>query len=270
MLIPNRGIVAVSGEDRVTLLQGLVTNDVSAIGDGQAVYSCLLTAQGRFLHDFFVVGDGKRLLLDCEADRCEDLLARLKRFRLRSQVEIADETERYAIFYHPRESANPRLTNAVMFADPRCEALGHRIVAAAALDSRLRGDDEEWKVYDRLRIALGVPDGSRDMVPEQALLLENNIDRLHGISWTKGCYVGQELTARMHYKGGVKRLLTPVRLDEPAPQPGTPVTLHGEEVGEMRSSCGDVGLALLRVGADVDRLHCGSTRIGSLTANDSS
>lgn len=222
MILPNRAVLAISGDDRVDFLQGLITNGPSLTSN----YACLLNAQGQFLHDFFIVPEGDRLLIDCEADRSEDLIRRLKQYRLRAKVEI---------------SVIDAATN-VSFADPRHTDLGQR-----RLGGEIEGTYEEW---DRKRIMLGVPDGSRDMVPEAALLLENNIDHLNGIDWNKGCYIGQEVTARMHFKGGVKKRLTPVRIDGAAPEVGSLVFSNGVDVGEMRSSCGDVGLALLRAGSE--------------------
>jgi folate-binding protein YgfZ len=101
--------------------------------------------------------------------------------------------------------------------------------------------------YDLVRIAEAAPDGSRDMEVGKAILLENNIDLLNGIAWTKGCYIGQELTARTHYRGLVKKRLVPVQIDGAVPQTGAPLVENGVEIGEMRSSCGDLGLALLRL-----------------------
>jgi folate-binding protein YgfZ len=103
--------------------------------------------------------------------------------------------------------------------------------------------------YDRLRLSLGVPDGSHDLVPEKSILLESGFDELNGVDWQKGCYIGQELTARTKYRGLIKKRLFPVRIDGAPPDPGALVTLDGREAGEMRSSRGDVGLALLRLDA---------------------
>ncbi len=263
MLLPDRAIVAVSGEDRIAFLQGLITNDVDSLRDGEVAYSCLLTAQGRFLHDFFVIAAGDRLLFDCEAGRRDDLIRRLKQFRLRAKVDVTDEMAAYSVHCHSREGGNPGLDTGYAYADPRHVDLGYRSIVPAGLilDSRFRGNDGEWEGYERIRITLGVPDGSRDMVPEQALLLENNIDRLNGISFTKGCYVGQEVTARMHHRGGVKKRLTPVRMEAAAPPVGMPVTIDGTEIGEMRSSCGDLGLALLRARAEEGQIHCGDAKL---------
>jgi tRNA-modifying protein YgfZ len=113
--------------------------------------------------------------------------------------------------------------------------------------------------YDRLRLRLGVPDGSRDLIPEKSILLEAGFDELNGIDWNKGCYIGQELTARTRYRGLVRRRLMPVAIDGPMPAPGAIVTLDGREVGEMRSGHAGHGLALLRTEAALDsaRLSAG-------------
>jgi folate-binding protein YgfZ len=101
--------------------------------------------------------------------------------------------------------------------------------------------------YDRHRLALGVPDGSRDMIVGKSTLSDGNFDFLNGVSWTKGCYVGQELTARMHHRALVKKRMFPVKISEAAPATGSIVYLNNDEVGEMRSSNGGVGLALLNI-----------------------
>ena len=106
-----------------------------------------------------------------------------------------------------------------------------------------------FAAYDRHRLALGVPDGTRDLVPEKSILLELGFDELNGVDWRKGCYVGQELTARTKYRGLIKKRLFPVRIDGPAPEPGTMVTLDGKDAGEMRSARDGAGLALLRLEA---------------------
>jgi folate-binding protein YgfZ len=118
---------------------------------------------------------------------------------------------------------------------------------------------EDW---DRHRLALGLPEGSRDLVAEQTVLLEAGYDELHGVSWTKGCYMGQELTARTKYRGLLKRRLVPVAVDGPLPAPGTPVLAGGAEVGEMRSGRDGSGIAQLRLEAlDGRALRCGEAAL---------
>lgn len=248
-----RGVLRIAGEDRVSFLQGLVTNDVTRAAAGEAVYAALLTAQGRFLHDFFIVTDGDALLLDCEAERRADLLRRLSMYKLRAKVTIEDKTDSLAVILIWGDDAGSATSSAGAIAihtDPRLPALGARaIVAATDAEGWIAGRglakaDEDG--YDRHRIALGVPDGSRDLPVERALLLENGIDELHGIDWQKGCYVGQEVTARMRYRSLVRKQLLPVSIEGPTPEFGAPITIDGAEAGEMRSAVNGLGLALLR------------------------
>jgi folate-binding protein YgfZ len=239
--LPNRGFLRLSGPDRLTFLQGLVSNDVNKVAPGQAVYSCLLTPQGKFLHDFFLIADGESLLIECEADRRADLAQRLRVYKLRSKIEIAEAD--YTVF--GAFGSAPLTSDAIIYPDPRSPALGVRLLLPASPEA-----DESpipFDIYDRLRIAEAVPDGSRDMEVGKAILLENNIDLLNGVAWDKGCYTGQELTARTRYRGLVKKRLTPVRIAGGVPPAGTPLIEKGSEVGEMRSASGDLGLALLRL-----------------------
>jgi len=236
--LPNRGFLRLLGQDRLKFLQGLVSNDVNAVTPGHAVYSCMLTPQGKFLHDFFLIADGESLLIECEADRRADLAQKLKMYKLRSKVEIAEAD--YAVVVGFGDS--PAIAGAIAYADPRSPALGTRYLVAGEVDATLPLD-----IYERLRIAEAAPDGSRDMEVGKAILLENNIDLLNGVAWDKGCYTGQELTARTRYRGLIKKRLVPVAITGAVPAIGTPLIENGAEVGEMRGSAGTVGLALLRL-----------------------
>jgi folate-binding protein YgfZ len=255
----SRGVLSVSGEDRVTFLQGLISNDVTKVAGDRALYAGFLTAQGRFLHDFFVAAIGETIFLDCEAARLDDLRKRLSLYRLRSKVAIAAVPDlAVALLYGagalsalhlPEDRGTAKaFADGVVFVDPRLAALGARaIVPRAQLGAFTGFVPGRAEDYEALRLSLGVPDGSRDLPIEKALLLENGFDELGGVDWKKGCYVGQELTARMKYRALVKKRLTPVAIDGPAPAPGTPILLGEEEAGEMRSVQGARGLALLRL-----------------------
>ena len=263
--LEGRGVLRLAGEDRVSFLQGLVSNDVAAVASDRPLYACLLTPQGKFLHDFFLIEVDGALLIECEGARRGDLMERLRKFKLRSKIEIADVSDSYSSFAiqgAPTVAAPP---GAMFYADPRASELGIRALlprataaAAPAGPGFLAADRND---YDRVRIASAVPDGSRDMEPEKAILLESNIDLLNGISWDKGCYMGQELTARTRYRGLIKKRLVPVQIDGTVPAIGAPLIENGREVGEMRSSAGDMGLALLRL----DRVREGR-EIGTETA----
>jgi folate-binding protein YgfZ len=261
-ILEDRGILAVSGPDRRVFLQGLVSNDVEKLAANRAIYAALLTAQGKYLHDFIMVEVGEAIWLDAEAARLGDLRRRLATYRLRAKVEIAERPElavaaafgegALAALGLGDEAGEVRsLDGGVALADPRLARLGARIMMdrarLAGLGSELAQAD--FAAYDRHRLALGIPDGSRDLVPDKSILLEAGFDELNGVDWQKGCYVGQELTARTKYRGLIKKRLFPVHIDGPAPAPGTMVTAEGRDAGELRSSRDGEGLALLRLDA---------------------
>lgn len=236
--LQNRGVIAVSGPERVAFLQGLVSNDVKDTARGP-VYACLLTPQGKFLHDMFIVADDEndRLLVDCERKRRDDLLKRLRMYKLRSKVDLEDLSDILRVYAFWGDDAGRG------YADPRLDDLGARLIAENA---DVAGD---MAAYDAHRLALGVPDGSRDLKIEGSTLIEGNIDLLNGISWDKGCYTGQELTARMHYRGLAKKRLFPVRAVGGDLPEHAEITKDGKNVGETRSACGAIGLALLKLDA---------------------
>ena len=254
---PGRAVIALAGEDRVAFLQALISNDIADLSPGQACWSALLTPQGKYLCDFFVVADGERLLIDVEAGRAEDLMQRLRRFKLRAKISL-ERLPDARVFLGWGEDAEAltssdagrRIEGGVVFADPRLAGLGVRVIAATAAVLTTAGfTSADFALWDRLRLVAGVPEGTRDLIPEQSILLEAGFDELHGVSWTKGCYIGQELTARTKYRALIKKRLIPVRIEGPAPAFGSVIAQGGKEVGEMRSSQGDYGLALLRLEA---------------------
>jgi len=261
--LPERGILAVSGPDRRNFLQGLVSNDVEKLAAGRAVYAALLTPQGKYLHDFIMVEEGEAIWLDAEAARLADLRRRLSMYRLRAKVEIAERLELgvAAVFGEgalaalglPDEpGAIGRWQEGVALVDPRLAELGARVIAERLRLAHLAETgltEVDFRAYDRHRLALGIPDGSRDLVPEKSILLESGFDELNGVDWQKGCYVGQELTARTKYRGLIKKRLLPVRIEGSPPEPGTIVMLDGKEAGEMRSARDGIGIALLRLEA---------------------
>lgn len=261
-LLDDRGVLAVSGADNRVFLQGLVSNDIDKVGPARARYAALLTAQGKYLHDFMTIEAGEAIWLEAEASRLGDLKRRLSLYRLRAKVALDERPELAvaAVFGEAALAATGLsdefgaarpFASGVAFVDPRLAVLGVRcILPRADIKQALRDAglaEAGFPVYDRLRLALGIPDGSRDLVIEKSILLEAGFDELNGVDWQKGCYIGQELTARTKYRGLIKKRLMPVEIIGLAPAPGTIVTADGREVGEMRSSRDGLGLALLRI-----------------------
>lgn len=261
---PARGLLLLTGDDRSSFLQGLVSNDVRKLSPTQAIWAALLTPQGKYLHDFFVAALGDGWLIDGEGARIADLKRRLGIYKLRARIALEDVSDRFEVLqaWGAEAGAPLGLTEpgqaierggTVAFLDPRLGDLGLRLIApketgAATLEALgyAPGNGADW---DRLRLGQGVPDGSRDMVLEKAILLENGFDELHGVAWDKGCYIGQELTARTKYRGLVKKRLMPVAIDGPLPAPGTLILRDGQEAGEIRSGRDGLALALVRLDA---------------------
>jgi folate-binding protein YgfZ len=257
--LPGRAALAVTGEDRVGFLQGLVSNDVAEVAPGRAVWAALLTPQGKWLADFFINSDGERLLLDCERAQLPMLRQRLSRYRLRSRVALSDaELHVYVAWDGDTDAAEPDVMGIVA-RDPRLPEAGWRVLSLDPIPTN--ATEAEWDLH---RLDLGLPDGSRDMESEKSVLLEAGFDELNGVSWTKGCFMGQELTARTKYRGLVKRRLVPVRIDGAVPAPGSPVMHNGREVGTMRSANGQRGMALLRLEALESTLTSGEAAITSI------
>ncbi|MBS1087957.1 CAF17-like 4Fe-4S cluster assembly/insertion protein YgfZ [Gluconobacter wancherniae] len=238
VFLPRRAVLAFTGADRVSFLQGLVTNDLQTLTQDQAVWSALLTPQGRWLSEFFLFAQGDHILMDCAAEHADFLAKKLSRFRLRSDVQI-NRTDLHVVVGSGTEDLPADAVIAA--ADPRCEGAGWRAIVSALPEHSASERD-----YLERRLALGLPD-NEDFVSEQTLALEANMDLLNGVSWKKGCYMGQELTARTHYRGLLKKRMLPVTLMGASfPESGGIVMMEDREVGEIRSRSGHHAIAVLR------------------------
>jgi folate-binding protein YgfZ len=263
VILAGRGLVALRGADARGLVQGVISSDIEHVTPAAASYGALLTPQGKYLFDFVIVQMGDALLLDTERARVDDLIRRLLMYRLRAKVEIEDRSEDFEVAavlgddiagrlgLPPERGAARALDDGVVLIDPRLAGLGGRAVLprgrGAATLEKLGFGALPPAAYEQARLALGVPDGSRDLVVDRSTLLESGFEELHGVDFKKGCFVGQELTARMKYRGLVRKRLMPVTFEGPPPAPGTPIRLDGKDAGEMRSSHDSHGIALLRL-----------------------
>ena len=231
--LKNRGLVTVTGPDAAAFLQNLVTNDIALLEKQPSLYTCLLNAQGKFLHDFFITKNGDSYLLDCEGgERAQDLHKRLSMYKLRAQVELACQPENtvYAVFLAQHG-----------WPDPRHSDLGWR-----SFEKPQGLEEKPFEEWDRLRLSLCIPDGSRDLIVNHSTMDEARMDRLNAVDYNKGCYVGQELTARMHYRGLGKKHLYTIQTSGAFPAFNTDLRAGDILIGDMRSSCGNIGLALLK------------------------
>lgn len=260
-VLEDRALLTVSGEDARSFLQGLISNDIEKATQNHGIYAALLTPQGKFLFDFLIVEQSGRLLFDAEAGRRADLKKRLTFYKLRAKATIAEENDLLVVAAFgngaldrldlaPEAGLAKPFGAGVAMTDPRLPVLGARLhvprEALAALERAGFGAAPAAE-FDQWRLSLGVPDGSRDIEVEKGFLLESNFEELHGVDFDKGCYVGQELTARTKYRGVVRKRLMRVDVEGPLPAPGTPILLGDSEAGEMRSGRDGVGLALIRL-----------------------
>lgn len=254
--LSSRSVISVSGEDARDFLQGVLTNDIYKLAPDRALYSALLTPQGKFLYDFLIAGKDGALLFDCDGARADGLLRKLMMYRLRAKAAIDPADDSYAVWALTTPPEGVTLDDAgaaaawlggVVYRDPRMAAVGCRALLPvdAAPEMATAGED----AYHVHRIACGLPDGARDMEVEKTLALEGDLDVLNGVDFNKGCYVGQELTARTKYRGKLRRRLVPLDIPDGAPDPGTPVELDGKAVGDIRSAAGAHAIAMLRTEA---------------------
>ena len=260
-ILEDREVVSLEGEQARDFLQGLITNDVSACREGAALYAALLTPQGKILFDFFLAARGEYgFLIDCAAARATELLKRLTMYRLRSKVQIAARPELGVAAAWGDGIESFELADGVVFRDPRAEALGIRLVGpreavGAAVQKAQPGD------YQAHRIALGVPD-SRDLPPDTVFALDAGLEELNGVSFKKGCYVGQEVTSRMKHRASARRRFLIAEIGGEAPVSGTPIEAQGRTLGEWSSGRAGHGLALVRL----DRLAEAEEAQASITS----
>lgn len=259
-LLDDRAVIAVSGPQARDFLQGLLTNDLFALQPGQGLYAALLSPQGKILFDLLITeGDGA-LLLDVARESRDALLKKLKLYRLRAKVEI-EPREQLGVYIdlkgHPGNRPAPYADRAVTFADPRLPALGHRSIGSHA---EMPGNLQGARAYHAARLALGVPEG-RDFGSERIFALDAGLEELHGVSFTKGCYIGQELTSRMKHRATARKRILTVTADRTLPDSGA-LTLGAVEIGEILSTYGNNAFTLVRM----DRLaqSSGDAAIGEI------
>lgn len=288
--VPERSIISFEGRDTIKLLQGLLTNNVKQLSPTQTLYCAFLNPQGRMLSSAFLFSPKEDcVLVDVDAEGCADLLAFIKRFKLRSKVVLKDVSQEYQIWAMWGNGAKYPSSSRFVQAggqDPRSPLMGYRFITSKETSEENIGSLNEAppsspESYTIHRILQGVPDGSNDIWQNQSLPLEANVDFMNGVDFRKGCYVGQELTARTHHTGIVRKRVIPfsfykvsnsfsppdhfqvdTSLSYKLPEKGTEIRsipLHQEEstsargksTGKYLSGIHNIGLGLLRL----DQVH---------------
>ncbi|QQO13368.1 folate-binding protein YgfZ [Bradyrhizobium diazoefficiens] len=259
--LPDRGVIKVAGEDARNFLNGLITTDVDKLKPGLGRFGALLTPQGKIIVDFLITeapaGHGGGFLIDCPKALADSLATKLKFYKLRAKVTVENLDLGVLAAWDGQPAAQPDLA----FADPRNEALGTRILIPEDLKQKLSdligAELVDAAEYEAHRIALGVPRGGLDFMYSDAFPHETNMDRLAGVDFDKGCYVGQEVVSRMQHRGTARTRSVKVLLDDLSPEVGVSVMAGDKQVGTMGSSAQGKGIALVRIDRVADALDAG-------------
>jgi folate-binding protein YgfZ len=261
--LPDRGVVKISGEEARRFLDGLVTTNIELVQPGAGRFGALLTPQGKIITDFLVTevpaAHGGGFIFDCPLVQAQPFADRLGFYKLRAKVSIENLSAQLGVLavWDGESTTKPDLA----FADPRNSELGWRILVpddlaettAAAIGAELVNSE----TYEVHRITCGAPRGGFDFIYGDAFPHETNMDRLHGVDFDKGCYVGQEVVSRMEHRGTARTRTIRVKLDGPAPNVGASILAGDKSVGTMGSSAEGIGLALLRIDRVTDALDAG-------------
>jgi tRNA-modifying protein YgfZ len=244
-ILSGRAVLEVAGEARAAFLQGLVTNDIEALAPGAACFAGLLTPQGKILFDFIAINTGDAILLDCPAAQAADLLKRLGFYKLRAQVILSDVSARFRIAAAWGEGASAALAGAALsFPDPRSPALGFRALVDQSSAGALPSAEA---AYETVRVAAVIPEGGKDYAYGEAFPHEACFDLLGGVSFKKGCYVGQEVVSRMQHRGTARSRILSVTAASPLPSGGADILVEGFAIGRLGSVAGAKGIALARL-----------------------
>jgi len=251
--LPDRGVVAVEGPDSTKLLQGLLTNDLALLDTQPAMHAGLLSPQGKILFEFFVVRTADGVLLDAARETVAGLVKRLTLYKLRAAVTIKDVSDAYEALalWGPHACSSGETIGTVSYADPRHPEMGLRILAearfAADISSATNGMPVDAADYHAHRIGLGIPEGGKDYGFGEAFPHEALFDQLGGVSFSKGCYVGQEIVSRMEHRGTARRRIVPIVASIGVLVSGDPVMAGDIEIGRVGSVAGSRALAVLRL-----------------------
>lgn len=261
--LPDRGVVKVAGDDARNFLNGLITTDLDRLKPGLGRFGALLTPQGKIIVDFLITeapaGHGGGFLIDCPKPLADGLATKLKFYKLRAKVTVDNLSDNLGVLaaWDGQPAAQPDLA----FADPRNNELGTRILIPEDLKQKLSdligAELVDAGEYEAHRIALGVPRGGLDFMYSDAFPHETNMDRLAGVDFDKGCYVGQEVVSRMQHRGTARTRSVKVLLDDLSPEVGVSVMAGDKQVGTMGSSAQGKGIALVRIDRVADALDAG-------------
>ena len=247
-LFKKRGIILIEGKDRFKFIQGIISNDIELLRKKPSIYSSLLTPQGKFQYDFFISNFKEKFYLECDISAQEELISKFMMFKLRLDVKVSINSDYNIILSKKKLNFSERNSSSIFsFYDPRFDnSFFSRTYADSNFLNEIKKQyvEIDEKRYETLRLNYCIPDFSIDATKAKSLLLEMRFDELNGISWTKGCYMGQEITARMKHRNIVKKKIFKVLIDFRSNLKNE-ITLENETVGKLTSHNKKDGIAFL-------------------------
>lgn len=232
--LSNRSVIKVTGKDAEPFLQGLISNDINKCSNESLLYSMLLSPQGRFLYDFFILKIEGGFLLDCPKKYVLEIISKLSLYKLRQEIDIVNLSQTHKVFVSDKQLDG-------FLIDPRCSEMGYRIISSKDFSSETKVAE-----YEELRIKKLIPDADKDFVYNKSFPLEFGANELNAIDYKKGCYVGQEVTARTNYRGVVRKKLYRFEANTDV-KSGSEIHASGEKIGVALGMEGNFGLCLLNI-----------------------
>ena len=244
--------INIGGEDRQNFLQGLISNDINLCNRNNPIYSCILSPQGKFLADFFVIELNGNYLIEIHNQFFDNILQKLQLYKLKSKVTITENNDfiSYVLFNNNKKIKDPN--HAISFQDPRNNNIGIKFILNANNTFLLK----EWNLkpvdinyYKEILMKNLIPYSPDDLIENKSLLLENNFQNINAINWDKGCYVGQEITARMKYRALLKKKIYTLEIIYGSVKVGEKITINDISIGEIISITKKFSIAMLKIDA---------------------
>lgn len=249
-VLENRGLFLLQDGDARPFLQGIITNDIAKLAPEKSLYAAILTPQGKFLYDLFLYDWQGGILLEYYKPKEADIIKKLTMYRLRSKVTFTPINDHFVVAAWDGASGTP---------DPRDARMGVRFVTNQPPKETVSAEE-----YHKWRIGFTIPEMPIDLVSEESFPLPCNLEEINAIDYKKGCYVGQEVTARSKYRGNIRKRIFTVQFEATAPQAGTGITAEGKTIGTMLSSSGNLGLAQLEIEAADKPLTAGEINLSAI------